>query len=49
MLSSGKRHQPVSEISEVTELLKAWMKETHKQELRQELEEQRPYEQESAE
>ena len=33
MLRSGKRYQPVSEISEVTKLLKAWMEETHKQEL----------------
>ena len=48
MLHSGKCHQPVSEMSEVTELLKAWMKETRKQELRHK-EERRHYEQESAE
>ena len=37
MLCSGKRYQPepVSEMSlEVTELLKAWMEESRKQELR---------------
>ena len=51
MLRSGKRYQPepVSEMSsEVTELLKAWMEESRKQELRREEEQQR-YEQERAE
>ena len=48
MLHSGKRYQPVSGISEVTELLKAWMEETRKQELRHE-EERCRYEQERAE
>ena len=36
ILRSGKHHHPVSEMSKVTELLKAWMEETHKQELRHE-------------
>ena len=48
MLHSGKSYQPVSEMSEVTDLLKAWMEETGKQELRHE-EERRHYEQERAE
>ena len=48
MLHLGKSYQPVSEMSEVTDLLKAWMEETHKQELRHE-EERRRYEQERAE
>ena len=48
MLRSGKSYQSVSEMSEVTDLLKAWMEETHKQELRHE-EERRRYEQERAE
>ena len=49
MLRSGKSYQPVSEMSsEVTDLLKAWMEETRKQELRHE-EERRRYEQERAE
>ena len=45
---SGKSYQPVSKMSEVTDLLKAWMEETCKQELRHE-EERRRYEQERAE
>ena len=50
MLHSGKRYQPepetVSEMSsEVTELLKAWTEESHKQEQRQD-EERRRYEEE---
>ena len=48
MLRSGKRYQPVSEMSEVTKLLKAWMEETRKQELRHK-EDRHCYEQESAE
>ena len=48
MLRSGKSYQPVSEMSEVTDLLKAWMEETRKQELGHE-EERRRYEQERAE
>ena len=48
MLLSGKSYQPVSKMSEVTDLLKAWMEETRKQELRHE-EERRRYEQERAE
>ena len=48
MLCSEKSYQPVSEISEVTDVLKAWMEETRKQELRHE-EERRRYEQERAE
>ena len=47
-LRSGKSYQPVSEMSEVTELFKAWMEETHKLELRYE-EERHCYEQEIAE
>ena len=39
------QYQPVSEMSEVTDLLKAWMEETRKQELRHE-EERRRYKQE---
>ena len=34
MLCSGKYYQPVFEMSEVTEVLKAWMEETRNQELR---------------
>ena len=48
MLRLGKSYQPVSEMSEVTDLLKAWMEETCRQELRHE-EERRRYEQERAE
>ena len=48
MLHSGKSYQPVSKMSEVTELLKVWMEETRKQELKHE-EEWRHYEQERAE
>ena len=44
----GISQYPVSEMSEVTDLLKAWMEETRKQELRHE-EERRRYEQERAE
>ena len=50
-LCSGKRYQlePMSEMpSEVTKLLKAWMEESRKQELRRE-EERQCYEQERAE
>ena len=48
MLCSGKHYQPVSAMSDVTKLLKAWMEETHKQELWHE-EERSHYEQERAE
>ena len=48
MLCFGQCYQPVSEMSEVTELLKAWMEATLKQELRHE-EELRCYEKERAE
>ena len=41
MLYSGKRYQPVSEISEVTDLLKIQMEETSKQELRHKEEQHR--------
>ena len=48
MLRLGKSYQPVSGMSEVTDLLKAWMEETRKQKLRHE-EERCRYEQERAE
>ena len=47
MPCSGKCYQPVSEMSEVTELLKAWMEKTRKQELRHK-KDRRCYEQERA-
>ena len=47
MLCSGKCYQPVPIISEVTELLNAWMEGSHKQELSHE-EKQQHYEQERA-
>ena len=48
MLRSGKRYQPVPEMSEeVTDLLKAWMEESHRREQRREEKQQR-YEQERA-
>ena len=34
MLRPGKRYQPVSEMSEVADLLKAWMAEAHRKEER---------------
>ena len=46
MLRSGKRYQP--EMSEVAELLKVWMEQSQKQELRHE-EERRRYAEELAE
>ena len=36
MLRLGKSYQPVSQMSEVTDLLKTWVEETRKQELRHE-------------
>ena len=48
MLCSGKCYQPVSEMSaEVTDLLKAWIEESYRQEQRHE-EEQQHYEEERA-
>ena len=47
MLRSGKCYQPVSEMSEVADLLKTWMAESRKQEQRHE-EERLCYQQERA-
>ena len=48
MLRSGKCYQPVSEMSEVANLLKTWMAEARRQEERREQERAR-YEEERAE
>ena len=55
MLCSGKRYQPVAEMSEIADLLKTWMAEARRQEERWEkerdryAEERRHYEQDRAE